>query len=247
MTENLKGITCSIDDIELQKDLWSKKLSKIGINPEDVDMDYLATCVYDDFAINVVAENENGNQISTSVVPQSDEEIKSIIKRRYMKKDPFINKLREAKNDGFDYPVFNRKALLEELAKNKMIVCEDPDNYIDHGDWIELIKPIGTLHIIEKYAAPGKFDWDDACQYAKELTIGGFHLWRIPNILELKAIYAIKDICGIKEYRSSFYDFWWSSSSHDGFSRSHAWSISFAKGLVRHRGKWRETFLRCVI
>ena len=83
-------------------------------------------------------------------------------------------------------------------------------NFIDRGDYIELVKPIGTIRMIQKGNAETPMNWHDAMDYAKNLNLGGFTDWHIPTLEELKEIYKIQKICGIEQSDDSWF---WSSSS----------------------------------
>lgn len=140
--------------------------------------------------------------------------------------------------------------------KTEEQIMMDPDNYVDKGDYIELVHPVGNIKMIQKYNVISGmfskvlFSWNEAIKFAKELRIGGFSDWRIPTKEELKMIYKIKDICGINVQRSfwfspiSYANFFWSSSHTDDNS---IYVAGFDNGVVCSGDKMKGRFLvRCV-
>ncbi|MBR6244576.1 DUF1566 domain-containing protein [bacterium] len=99
-------------------------------------------------------------------------------------------------------------------------------NFIDRGDYIELVRPIGTIRMIQKGMAQNAMNWHEAMDYAKNLNLGGFTDWHVPTIEELKAIYKIQKICGIDKSDDAWF---WSSSPSKGDPES-ANFIGFFKG-----------------
>ena len=84
------------------------------------------------------------------------------------------------------------------------------------------------------YGSPTRLSYSEAIDYCEKLNIeklGAFDDWRIPNISELKAVYAVKDICGIKKCRSSFYDMCWSASAVNGEAHSY-WALANSTGVA---------------
>lgn len=244
--ENEKNFECPyfpMEDLPRIKELWKEKLETMGIDTEEVDMDYLSTNFNDDFAVYC---NFDEKTINSFDFEQPDDEIERLIKRRYLKKDPFILKFPQKEWGDFKrtssddkFMRIDRSTLIGELAAHGMEICGDPANYIDRGSCIELVKPIGRIKMIEKIGSWKALSSEESRKYAKGLSLGGFKDWRIPEMPELLAIYAVKDICGIRKYKSSFYDFWWSDS------RSIPWSVAFSNGLLRC--SWNEScFVRCV-
>lgn len=82
--------------------------------------------------------------------------------------------------------------------------------FIDHGDHIELIKPVGGIKMITKIA--GKMSWDAAVASSKKSKIGGFSDWRLPTKEELKQLSQIEEICVVIV---SFHSTFWSSSAEE--------------------------------
>ncbi|MBO4699884.1 DUF1566 domain-containing protein [bacterium] len=229
-----------MEDLTRIKELWTEKLKSIDIDPEEVDMDYLATNFYPDLA---VVLNSDGKTIESFTFEQPDDEIKSLIRRRYLKTSTFKDDYRK-KTTKFRYAV-NRRDIIAEFAAKGIVISEDPADYIDHGDYIELKKPIGRVKMIEKYGSVEPIEWEKARNYAKRLRRGGLNDWRLPKISELKAVYAIKDICGIKKCRSSFYDMCWSASAVNGEAHS-CWALANSTGVAQLRWIYRECYVRCI-
>ena len=81
--------------------------------------------------------------------------------------------------------------------------------FIDHGDYIELIEPIGGIKMITKIA--GKMSWNAAVASSKKSKMGGLSDWRLPTKEELKHLYQIREVC----IGSGLYDTFWSSSAEN--------------------------------
>lgn len=236
--ENLTTFECPyfpMEDLPRIKELWKEKLESLHIDTNEVDMDYLATNFNDDFAVYC---NFDEKTILSFDFEQPDDEIERLIRRRYLKSDPFLAKFPQKPGGKckYDEPELelmrvDRAALIEELALNGIEICEDPENYIDRGDYIELVKPAGRIKMIEKIGSRNPLQKKKAYEYARNLNLGGLTGWKLPGIRELLAIYVIKDICGIKKYKSSFYDFWWSASETDGCG--YLWSLAFSNGIIK--------------
>lgn len=99
-------------------------------------------------------------------------------------------------------------------------------SFIDRGDYIEVIPPLGTIRMIQKGSAEVPMNWHDAMEYAKNLKLGGFTDWHIPTIEELGEIYKIQKICGIEKSD----EFWFWSSSDSQKIPGSASSVGFFKG-----------------
>ena len=116
-------------------------------------------------------------------------------------------------------------------------------NFIDRGDYIEVIPPIGTIRMIQKGSAETPMNWHDAMEYAKNLKLGGFTDWHIPTIEELSEIYKIQKICGIDKSD----EFWFWSSSDSQKIPGSASSVGFFKGEKGRNDKARSFGeVRCV-
>lgn len=127
-------------------------------------------------------------------------------------------------------------------AENKSS-SEVSRNFIDRGDYIEVVPPLGTIRMIQKGSAETPMNWHDAMEYAKNLKLGGFTDWHIPTIEELKAIYKIQKICGIDKSD----EFWFWSSSDSQKDPDSASCIGFFKGKNDCNNKIKNLGdIRCV-
>ena len=116
-------------------------------------------------------------------------------------------------------------------------------NFIDRGDYIEVIPPIGTIRMIQKGSAEIPMNWHDDMEYAKNLKLGGFTDWHIPTIEELKELYKIQKICGIEKSD----EFWFWSSSTSSEDSNTASCIGFFKGKKDYNNKINNLGdIRCV-
>jgi len=93
-----------------------------------------------------------------------------------------------------------------------------------------------------------KKDWSGAKGYCKNLSLGGYDNWRLPNVDELISIVdtkkkspAIKSI--FKNTKSNWY---WSSTEYKGDS-SKAWFVFFNFGYDYYGSKSNEYYVRCVV
>lgn len=135
--------------------------------------------------------------------------------------------------------IAEQKRQAEEVAEEKWRM-EVKANCIDRGDYIELIRPVLGIRMIEKECSSNFMTWDQAMQYAKNLRKGGFSDWRVPTKEELLEISKIKDICGINGYYPSF----WSSSTLSD-DTSVAWIVYF-DSFVSDDYKTNINHVRCV-
>ena len=120
---------------------------------------------------------------------------------------------------------------------------DSSSNFIDRGDYIEVVPPIGTIRMIQKGTAETPMNWYDAMDYAKNLKLGGFDDWHIPTIEELKEIYKIQKICGIEKSD----EFWFWSSSDSQKDPDLASCIGFFKGENGRNNKVKSFGdIRCV-
>lgn len=85
------------------------------------------------------------------------------------------------------------------------------ENFIDRGDYYELVIPIGTIRMIEK---PLKVErrYELAKNYHKKCSAGGFSDWRLPTIDELEMIFQAVP------FRKVYGEFLSSSSYHDDYT-----------------------------
>ncbi len=90
-------------------------------------------------------------------------------------------------------------------------------------------------------------NYNDAVKYCKNLSLGGYDNWKLPNIDELMSISdksrnnpAIKKI--FQNTKNSFY---WSSSKYKGDS-SDAWLVNFDFGSDHYFGMSDKLYVRCM-
>jgi len=100
-----------------------------------------------------------------------------------------------------------------------------------------------------------EINWEDSKDYCKNLSIGEYSDWRLPEYIELLSI--IIDIkkdtpattikSGLTNVASGYY---WSSSEHLSDSEvsgnSNAWSVHFNGGYGDNPSKLNENYVRCV-
>lgn len=123
---------------------------------------------------------------------------------------------------------------------SRMHEIYSPSNFKDRGDYIELVKPIGNINMIEKNCFGFLLSWKDAMLYAKTVTKGGFGDWRVPTLDEMVSLYKIKDVCGINKCDDWF---WTASESEDGFTASR---VSMYGGHVSSGTKTGKYYVRCI-
>ncbi|MBO4698674.1 DUF1566 domain-containing protein [bacterium] len=167
---------------------------------------------------------ENGDAV---VIAEKDKEILALknevdtLRKDGEQKESKINDLKE-KIEGLNKELKQAEKKEKEL-KSKLSELEEAPLFIDRGDYIELSKPICNIRMIEK-GAKSSVNYFEAEEYAKNLRLGGFDDWRIPNEKELRIIYKIKDFCGIEIYDSFFWTSWYSRTD------KYQWRIYFGNG-----------------
>ena len=171
---------------------------------------------------------------------QEEEKKAEDIKRAAVKKSSFGAVPREwtgEDEDEADTFFVNRMAADNAAGEGDLYA---PSNFRDKGDYIELVKPIGSITMIEKTAFGFLLSWKDAMLYAKTVIKGGFWDWRVPTKDEMITIYKIKDVCGINKCD----DWFWTSTECDDFLG--AYRISLYGGYVSSGTKSGKYYVRCV-
>ena len=74
-----------------------------------------------------------------------------------------------------------------EVKNNKVSDPYSKENFIDRGDYYELVIPIGSIHAIEKRIKKER-PYKMAKNYASQCRIGEFSDWRLPTIDELEVL-----------------------------------------------------------
>ena len=199
-------------------------------------------------AENKEANEELGEWMNEQLekVKKKQEDEKNEAQKKLEERKAAANKLRgmEWKDDDNDdddgnEPSFfvNRNATLNGAEANKLF---SPENFRDRGDYIELVKPIENIRMIEKNCFGFLLAWKDALLYAKTVMKGGYRDWRVPTMEEMIVIYKIKDICGINKLD----DWFWSSSECEG--GLNAWRVSMHAGFTSNGIKTGKYYVRCV-
>ena len=200
-----------------------------------------------------MAENKEANEElgawmneQLDKVKKKQEDEKNEAQKKLEERKAAANKLRgmEWKDDDNDdddgnEPSFfvNRNATLNGAETSKLF---SPENFRDRGDYIELVKPIENIRMIEKNCFGFLLAWKDAMLYAKTVMKGGYRDWRVPTMEEMIVIYKIKDICGINKLD----DWFWSSSECEG--GLNAWRVSMHAGFTSNGIKTGKYYVRCV-
>lgn len=199
-------------------------------------------------AENKEANEELGEWMNEQLekVKKKQEDEKNEAQKKLEERKAAANKLRgmEWKDDDNDdddgnEPSFfvNRNATLNGAETSKLF---SPENFRDRGDYIELVKPIENIRMIEKNCFGFLLAWKDALLYAKTVMKGGYRDWRVPTMEEMIVIYKIKDICGINKLD----DWFWSSSECEG--GLNAWRVSMHAGFTSNGIKTGKYYVRCV-
>ena len=79
----------------------------------------------------------------------------------------------------------------------KIVKSTGPIEFVDHGSYIELKKPLHGIRMIQKGFSDRALSWDESEEYAENLRIGGYSDWRVPTIYEFKVIYKNQSVFGI--------------------------------------------------
>lgn len=116
------------------------------------------------------------------------------------------------------------------------------ENFIDRGDYIELVKPINNIKMVEKISSNDEFTWNEARRYADNLRKGGFNDWQLPTIEELKTIFLIiDDICGNKSKNEECW-----TSEEINFNGERVSCINAAGERSDWKPDVKEPHVRCV-
>jgi hypothetical protein len=92
------------------------------------------------------------------------------------------------------------------------------------------------------------YTWKNALAYCQGLSYGGSSDWRLPSRVELQSIVDQRRSNPPSDpvmFPATPTDFFWSSSSYAGDSRS-AWYVSFISGYVTFNDKGNANGVRCV-
>lgn len=100
--------------------------------------------------------------------------------------------------------------------------------------------------------APQRMSWDDAKEYAKNLRLGGFDDWSLPDSKALKNLYlnkakvkALRHLDKSKEYnRFPFY--YWTKTTSMVNDTPTASMVSFENGTTNGLAKGGNLFVRCI-
>ena len=91
-------------------------------------------------------------------------------------------------------------------------------------------------------------DWDGAMSFCKQLQLGGYDDWRLPNINELIQILSLKPRDGGMKKGFNYLGasgYYWSSSVDDS-NEEFAWMMNFKRGYEYINYKTYERHIRCV-
>lgn len=117
-------------------------------------------------------------------------------------------------------------------------------NFVDKDDYIELIKPIGGIKAFQKYATD-EIPLKEALEYAKNLELGGFRDWKVPIKKELRRLFKLMKLYGVKENQGEL----WSLTTVAG-KLDHRWTADFYWGYAAKTdigGEYEYCyFTRCV-
>lgn len=89
--------------------------------------------------------------------------------------------------------------------------------------------------------------WQEALDYCKALTLGGYTDWRLPNKKELESIvdYAAYNPAISPEFSGTDVSYFWSSTSNTN-NTDFAWFVYFGSGFVNYGYKTHLHYTRCV-
>jgi hypothetical protein len=81
-------------------------------------------------------------------------------------------------------------------------------------------------------------NWATAISYCDNLIEAGYSNWKLPTIIELDALYALKNEIG-----GFVLGYYWSSSEYNA---TYAWDVNFSGGSLYHNSKTNTYSVRCV-
>ena len=162
---------------------------------------------------------ENGDAV---VIAEKDKEIKALkkevdtLRSEFEQKERKINDLsQEVTSLNNDLKQVEEK---EKELKSKVSELEESPLFIDKGDYIDLsklTKPIcNNIHMIEKELKP--MDYFDAEEYVRNLRIGGFDDWRLPDLNDFRIISEIGGLYSTKCWPNLSSTCWLSSERKSG-------------------------------
>jgi len=117
---------------------------------------------------------------------------------------------------------------------------------IDNGD--DSITDPSTGLMWQKVASPDAKTWEEALSYCKNLNLGGYSDWRLPDITELISLVQRdreNPVINIQLFPNTESDFHWSSTA-DKNETNYAWGVTFGYGGEYLRNKNHKFFLRAV-
>ena len=125
-------------------------------------------------------------------------------------------------------------------------VC-NPHSYTNLLNFV--IKDNVTGLMWQQYTAPGTYTWQEALDYANNLSLGGYDDWRLPTILELSTLID-SSISGPGPTINTIFFYavasiyWSSTASADASDK--AWLVLFNGGHVTNNGKTNAYYVRAV-
>ncbi|SFV68620.1 FimH-like protein [hydrothermal vent metagenome] len=90
-------------------------------------------------------------------------------------------------------------------------------------------------------------DWTSAISYCKELSLGGYQNWRLPEIDELMSISDKNNYSpAIKKYfKYTKNDYYWTITAYTS-DISQAWILNFINGSASYDKKSTRYWVRCI-
>lgn len=119
----------------------------------------------------------------------------------------------------FDPKEYNcKEILINEIAGSNYwgfnTIKQLIENCIDHGEYIEFIRPIDGITMIQK-CNNQSMDIKAAIDYVCKLNVGGFTDWQLPSIENLKTLYKLNTVYNIIANDGVFWSSSWFSSLPD--------------------------------